>query len=89
MTELSKFLFTLNNVDYILSIISQVGSDGYNLNFIVALSEKGSNRVIFQTICGDWLSTKDVVNSYFIKIGTMLSIDPDTVERIRNGYFKN
>lgn len=89
MTELKNFTFQLNEIEYLLQLISKVSLDGYNLNFEATLKEKSNGRIIFQTVCGDWASLKDVVDSYFNKIGQMVNIDPNTVERARNGFLKN
>lgn len=89
MTELKNFTFQLNEIEYYIVILSRVRLDGYNLDFEVTLREKSNDRIIFQTICGDWPSVKYLVNSYFDKIGQMVNIDPNTVERARNGFLKN
>jgi hypothetical protein len=89
MTELTNFTFQLNNIEYYIVIISKISADGYNLNFEVTLKEKSNDRIIFQTICGDWVSVKDIIDSYFYRMGEMVGVDPNTVERARDGFLKN
>ena len=89
MHNLKNLTFQLNEIEYSLEIVSRISPDGYNLNFEAILKEKSNQRVIFQTVCGDWLSLKDVVESYFNKIGQILNVDPNTVERARDGFLKN
>lgn len=89
MTELTRLNFQLKNTNYLVVVDSMRAPDGYNLNFNVLLKDYDTNRTIFQSICGDWVSAKSVVDTFFIKLGTMLEVDPDTVERARDGFLKN
>lgn len=89
MNELKKLNFKLNDINYLISISSGLTTDGYHLQFYVVLKELDSDRIIFHTTCGDWKSVKSVVNSYFIKISEILNIDLNTVERARDGFFKD
>lgn len=89
MTELINFTFQLNSTEYYILVISNISPDGYNLNFDVTLREKSNDRIIFQTICGDWATVKSIIDSYFHKIGQIVGVDPNTIERARNGFLKN
>lgn len=89
MTELTKLNFQLKNTNYSVVVNSLRAPDGYNLNFNILLKDDDNNRTIFQSICGDWTSAKSVVDTFFIKLSTMLDVDPDTIERVRDGFLKD
>lgn len=89
MVKLISKNFEIGDAKYLVEIISRVGNDGYNLNFEVVFKNNDSNNIIFQTICGDWKSAKDVVDMCFHKMGELLDVDPNTIERARDGFLKN
>lgn len=89
MAELTKLNFQLKNTNYSVAVNSLRAPDGYNLNFNILLKDDDNNRTIFQSICGDWISAKSVVDTFFIKLSAMLDVDPDTIERVRDGFLKD
>lgn len=89
MVQLTRKNFEINNSKYFVEINSRMNHDGYTLVFEILFKDTISDRTIFQTICGDWGSAKDVVDICFSKMGEMLNVDPDTIERARDGFLKN
>lgn len=89
MNELTKHSFEIDGINYLVTVFSKKNLNVNTLDFEIILKDQDSNRIIFKSTSGDWESAKYLVGSCFDKLGIMLNIDPNLVERKRDGFLTN